>query len=417
MTNSGIIISENSDAIWFQKEGATLNLLAGTAIQGPIVFSEPGSATLTIGKGLNTALTFNGLPATVDFSGLSHTVHGSTLYVVDPTGFSAADEIVTDLTGIVTGAVDERLAAARIGGSAGTVAMNGMLITAVADVPDGSDTVAWLKALGSYRDQRANGSDAGFENLLGGLVAGVDSSMGSGKRAGLFIGAAAGQMQTDLDSQTIDSDNYFAGAYASFTGGSTFLDLSLTAGLSDFSSDRSVANNQVVGGIEHAKSDYQGYFISPSVTLGSAMQMDDGGIFTPSLRARYAGLFLDSYEESGSAADLSVDSRDVNVFEVRGQLAYALAPLQQENGTFNTTLRIGADGIFSDGGSIDASLLGNPLDFSASDGSDETLRGFFGFDAVYATTGGASFYVGAELGYDSNDAFTAQAAAGFEIPL
>jgi hypothetical protein len=292
-----------------------------------------------------------------------------------------------------------------------------MLITAVADVPDGSDTVAWLKALGSYRDQQAEGSDAGFENLLGGLVAGVDSSMGAGKRAGLFVGAAAGQMQTDPDSQTIDSDNYFAGVYAGFTGGSTFLDLSLTAGVSDFASDRSLANNQVVGGIEHAKADYQGYFISPSVTLGSAVHMDDGGIFTPSLRARYAGLFLDSYDESGSAADLSVDSRDVNVFEVRGQLAYGLAPLQQENGTLNTTLRIGADGIFSDGGSIDASLLGNPLDFSASDSSDETLRGFVGLDAVYATTGAATFHVGAELGYDSNEALTIQAKAGFEIPL
>ncbi|MGB8313092.1 MAG: hypothetical protein WCE69_01250, partial [Aestuariivirga sp.] len=87
------------------------------------------------------------------------------------------------------------------------------------------------------------------------------------------------------------------------------------------------------------------------------------------------------------------------------------------NGTLNTTLRIGADGIFSDNGSIDASLLGNPLDFSANDGSDEALRGFVGFDAVYATTGAATFHVGAELGYDSNDAFTAQAEAGFEIPL
>ncbi|MGB9144069.1 MAG: autotransporter domain-containing protein [Aestuariivirga sp.] len=412
VTNSGTIVGPT--AVDFVGTGNTLNLLAGSNIQGNLALGTGN--TLNISTGLNTALAYTGVP-TINTSGRPSYDSGSVIYVLDPTGFSAADEMVTGLTGIVTDAVDERLAAARSGDGAGTVAMNGMLITAVADVPDGSDTVAWLKALGGYRDQQADGSDAGFENLLGGLVAGVDGSMGDGKRAGLFIGATAGQMQTDSDSQTIDSGNYFAGAYAGFTGDSTFLDLSLTAGLSDFYSDRSIANNQVVGGIEHAKADYQGLFISPSVTLGSTMHMDNGGIFTPSLRARYAGLFLDSYDESGSAADLSVDSRDVNVFEVRGQLAYGLAPLQEENGTLNTTLRIGADGIFSDNGSIDASLLGNPLDFSANDGSDEALRGFVGFDAVYATTGAATFHVGAELGYDSNDAFTAQAEAGFEIPL
>ena len=45
------------------------------------------------------------------------------------------------------------------------------------------------------------------------------------------------------------------------------------------------------------------------------------------------------------------------------------------------------------------------------------MRGFIGFDAAYAMAGGASFTVGTELGYDSNDAFTARAAAGFQIPL
>src|SRR5690606_37688247 len=132
--------------------------------------------------------------------------------------------------------------------------------------------------------------------------------------------------------------------------------------------------------------------------------------------ARYAGLFLDGYEESGSAADLSVGSRSVNVFELRGQLAYGFAPMQQENGTLDATLRVGADGVFSDGGSIDASLLGNPLDFSAVGDSDETLRGFVGLDAAYAMTGGASFHVTTELGYDSDDAFTARAAAGLQVP-
>src|SRR5690606_16881874 len=160
-------------------------------------------------------------------------------------------------------------------------------------------------------------------------------------RGGLFIGAAAARMRTDPRSQTIDSGNYFAGGYASFTGASVFLDLSLTAGVSDFSSDRSVANNMVFGGIEHAEADYLGFFVSPGVTRGRDFAGAGGRPFAPSLRARYAGLFLDGYEESGSAADLSVGSRSVNVFELRGQLAYGFAPMQQENGTLDATLRVG----------------------------------------------------------------------------
>ena len=70
--------------------------------------------------------------------------------------------------------------------------------------------------------------------------------------------------------------------------------------------------------------DYDGLFVSPSATIGTSFAMN-GGSLIPSLRARYAGLFLDSYDETGSAADLSVDDRDVNVFDFRAQLAYALA--------------------------------------------------------------------------------------------
>jgi hypothetical protein len=392
ITNTGTIAG--STAVRFSGTGNTLALLAGSNIQGNLDLGAGN--TLTIGSGLNTALAYTGTP-TINTGGLPSLVTGGVVYVVDPTGFSAADGMVTDLTGIVTDAVGERLATARNGAGAGTV--------------------AWFKALGGYRDQQAGGIDVGFETLLGGVVTGVDTSMGDGRRGGLFIGAAAGRARTSTDSQAIDSGNYFAGAYAGFTGGNTFLDLSLTAGLSDVSSDRRVANNQVAGGIEHAQADYRGFFISPSVTLGSAIPMGNGGILTPSVRARYAGLFLNSYDETGSAADLGVAGRDVSVFEVRGQLAYGFAPWQRENGVLDTTLRLGADGIASNGGGIQASLGGAPLDVSGVDTSGETIRGFVGFDTRFTTTGGARVHVGTELGYDSNEAFTARAQAGFEIPF
>lgn len=413
ITNSGTVISTQSSAIAFSQANATLNLQAGTAIQGGIVFTGAGN-TLNIGKGLSTALDITGV-ATVE-SDNPFVINGTTVAVVDATGFGVQDEMLSDLTRVITDAVDGRLSAARAGSSAGTVAMNGMLITAVADAPGNEEAAIWAKALGHYRDQPSDGGDVGFDSLLGGVVAGIDGAMSENTRAGLFLGAAIAETHTDGNSQSIDSDSYFGGLYAGYAGGAHFLDMSLTAGLSEFDSDRRVANNLVPGGIEHAEADYDGVFISPSATIGMDVHMDNGSMLTPSLRARYAGLFLGSYDENGSSADLSVDSRDVHVFELRGQFAYGLAPIQGESGALDNTLRVGVDGSTSDGGSVDATLLGQSLNFAA--GNDgEVARGFVGLDTLYTTNGGSGFRLGFEAGYDTEETFTAQAEAGFHIPL
>ena len=49
----------------------------------------------------------------------------------------------------------------------------------------------------------------------------------------------------------LDSDTYFGGLYLGHEMGASFIDLSLTAGWSDFRRDRKIANNLVAGGIEH----------------------------------------------------------------------------------------------------------------------------------------------------------------------
>jgi len=401
----------------FTAEGATLNLLAGSAIQGGIRFLIPATATLSIGPGLNTALTFTGLPATINTFGAPTLIQGPLVVVVDPTGFSAQDEMLTDLTRAIAGAVDWRLNSARFGDVApvaGTPAMEfgyGTGDSAAA----GHNSSFWATGIGSHRDQGADGVDVGFDSSLGGLMVGYDGEVSGGARIGGFIGASAATFETDGNSQEIDADSYFGGFYAGFTGDSYFLDLAVTGGVSQQSSDRAVANNLVIGGIEHATADYDGVFVSPSATVGTSFALESGGILIPSLRARYAGLFLDSYEESGSAADLSVDSRDVNVFDLRAQLAYALAAMPSSDGVLHTALRFGADATFADNDNVEAALLGTGLNFDVS--GDDTVRGFAGVDMSYRTDGGSSFFLGAEAGYDSGDAFTVDIRGGFAVPL
>lgn len=134
-------------------------------------------------------------------------------------------------------------------------------------------------------------------------------------------------------------------------------------------------------------------------------------IFTPSLRARYAGLFMDSYDANGATADLSVDARSVNIFDLRGQVAFAIAPLVGNGGQFDAALRFGADATYTNNEDINAKLLGQSLNFNVSD-DDTTVRGFAGLDLAYETDSGASFTLTGEAGYDTSDAVTLTGAAG-----
>jgi hypothetical protein len=45
------------------------------------------------------------------------------------------------------------------------------------------------------------------------------------------------------------------------------------------------------------------------------------------------------------------------------------------------------------------------------------VRGFGAVDLSYLTTSGSSFFLGAEAGYDSGDAFTLDVRGGFAVPL
>ncbi|MBL8578758.1 MAG: autotransporter domain-containing protein [Mesorhizobium sp.] len=405
----------------------TLNLLAGSVIHGGIDFSFPGS-TLNLGHGQNMALTLTGSLPAINSFGAPMAVQGLVVAVVDPTGFSAQDEMLTDLTRAIANAVDGRINSGRFGYAPAAPVLSYAAAGSGADTqpaafgyPMGSTGATssgygfWASGIGAWRDQDADGADTGFDTSLGGLLVGLDGELANGMRLGGFLGASTSRFETDPNSQEIDADSYFGGVYGSYAGQNYFLDASLTGGVSQQSSDRTVANNLVLGGIEHATADYDGVFISPSATIGTTFAMANGSTFIPSFRARYAGLFLDGYDESGSAANLSVDDRDVNIFDLRAQLAYALAALPSGNGAVHATFRIGADATFADNANVDANLLGTALNFDVS--GDDTVRGFAGIDLNYRAEGGMNFFLGAEAGYDSGNAFTLDVNGGLRIPL
>ncbi|MBN9245360.1 MAG: autotransporter domain-containing protein [Mesorhizobium sp.] len=397
VTNSGSIISDQGfAALYFGGSDATLNLLAGTAIQGPIVFADTGN-TATFGPGLNAVMTFSGtgLPQTVLTGGRPFVVAGNTVAVLDITGFASAGAVVQDLTGGVAGAVETHLSAGRADGDAG------------------HSSHAWITPFGVERVQTASGPAAGFSDGLGGIVAGADTALAADIRVGAFMGAAGGSTSVDGYAQDITHRSVFGGGYLAYDTGARFADVSLAFGRLDESSRRRVANNLVLGGVQMAQADYNGTFVSPALTLGARMPYGTGTLI-PSLRLRYAGLFLGDYAETGAADALAVAGRDIHLFDARAQLALATAPLTTRSGVWQATWRVGLDGSARSADDVSATLLGQDIIFG--DGSRKgTLRGFVGANLSMSAGNGMTFGGDVETSYGSDKAFIVTTQAHLDI--
>lgn len=419
VTNSGTILnSSGGDAILFNGSGATLNLLAGTRIQGAITFGGTDNS-VSFGSRMNAVMTFSDLPETIRAAGRPFAVSGNTVAVLDTAGFGMADDVVADLTGDIAGAVEDRLTMARgdrFGGAALALrGSHGIGAGDAAAVSVGATPVFWTTAIGGYRKQDGSGDDTGFRNSLGGIVFGVDTVLSEQWLGGAFLGGAGGSVRLDGSNQDIDTSSFFGGGYLGYVAGLNFADLSLSIGSLRQDVDRRIANNMAEGGLEtaHAKSD--GTFVSPALTLGTHAVWGDT-LVIPTLRLRYAGLFLDGYSETGGSDALRVASRDVHVFEARGQIAVPLAPQVTQNGIWATTLRAGIDGIAQSGGRVSATLLGQDIVFTP-EGDRGAVRGFAGADFIFVNDGRMQLQGTIEAGYGSDRAFTAVARAGLSIPF
>ena len=108
-------------------------------------------------------------------------VQGSLVAVVDPTGFSAQDEMLTDLTRVIAGAIDGRLAIARWGDLPASAPFGyGPAPAIEGETAAGHNAGFWAAGIGSYRNQDADGVDVGFDTTLGGLLIGYDAQVSAG---------------------------------------------------------------------------------------------------------------------------------------------------------------------------------------------------------------------------------------------
>jgi hypothetical protein len=408
INNRGTLIGD-AHAVSFTGIGNRLNVLVGSNVQGQLSLGTDNS--VYIDKGLNTVFAYTGDPS-VSTGGSPFVDSGSLIAAVDPTGFSAQDEILADLTRGITESVHERSIASsrqRFDRSAQSAA-----VIPTADPVTPGETSQWISSFGLVREQDGKGPDVGFGTRLGGLVAAVDADLPWGLRIGGFGGAAISTFSTETGSQDIKSSAVYAGAYADTTWRSWAFGFSFAGGMISQHSTRVVLNNMVSGGIEYAEVDDRGLFINPVISVWSN-QTGDFGTITPMLTIGYAGMYLPAYTESGSTAALDVGRQFVHVGSLRGEITFTRQLSAIRSGQLDLSGRIGGEGLYSADAGIHAQVIGQPIEIDATRGLQ--LLGFAGGDINYRMPSGLLLFVSAEAGYGSDGALSAEARAGLAFDL
>ncbi|WP_395819657.1 autotransporter domain-containing protein [Devosia sp.] len=401
ITNSSSIISDG-DAVRFSLGSATLNLLAGTAMQGGIVFTGSGN-TVNFGPGLNALMTFTGVPNVGDTSGNPYVVLGNQIAVLDRAGFVLGDDMTLALAGDIAEAPAPRFAACLPDDD-----MFGNQVPGDERPAEDCATQGYITGLGGFGGQAAADNLAGFSQMHGAVLAGLEFAPGNGFGGGLFIGAAAARGTVGTSQETA-LHGAVTGGHASFARDGYFANFYAALGVLQLESARTVADNTVTGGLDVGSSTFHGYFLNPAVTVGADLDTGDGTL-TPSLRLRYTGLMLDGYAESGANDGLAVDARMVHELELRAQLALALTPSATEHGTVSTTVRAGAD-IIHRQANVSAELLGQDIAFT-SGGEGMRYRGFAAAEFDVALKGGINLFGNLELGLDTAGGYSSAAQMG-----
>ena len=273
--------------------------------------------------------------------------------------FALTDDMLSDLTGSIHGAVVDTETALRPG-------------------PASAGSVVWATPFGGARDQKGSGIVADATHYFGGGL--VGTSWGAQDvRVGGFIGGSVGRLDvgnspggnqtTDVDVQTV-----FGGLIASRAMGNVLYDARLLIGHMTHDSTRRLSL------VETAEVEYASLFFSPEVGVATTLHVTDTLDVLPRLRVRYAGLFTQSFRERGQQTDtrwdMSFDDRAVQVLEWRAEVGI---PVAWANGGWLKP-RVGLEGRWLLSGheiKVTDNIIDNPVSYDVG-GDDGVITGTVG---------------------------------------
>lgn len=426
LTNSGTIIG-GTNAILVNGAAAggpgenTLTLLAGSNIQGAI--NIVGSTnTLNVGNGLSIANTFETGAPVIGFTGNQpFAVSGLQVSVVDPTALGVVDEQAIALFNGIGGAITGRLFQLE-----SLYPQPGIQPVSYSEI-DSNDIAAfeaidraerqrhiWAEVFGSLRYQQDDGPTLETTLQTGGFVVGIDGQVSESMMLGLFAGVGRSEIENDLGTQQTNTETFFGGFYARYDAdGPLVWDLATTAGGSRYDQDRQVANNLVVGGLETANADYDGFFISPELTVTRSYGHENP--LEAFVTLRYAGLYLDGFTETGlTAGALTLEDRVIHQGAARLGI-HVPRSWSVRSGTVTARATIGLEGRVQFGDDkLTGTLLGQNITFTPNDGQ-AVLAGFVNFEGNYTTSSGLVFYGSFESQVETEMTLALSAMAGVRM--
>jgi len=255
-------------------------------------------------------------------------------------------------------------------------------------LPRGSRTLA-------PRIQQADGELLRTSNTFYGGAIGIENQLRPDLRGGAFAGGGATRSTIELNTGDTDSNLGFGGLYARYFRGASFLYAAVQGGGSRNDTTRNINNNLAPGGLETAKGSYTGWYVSPELRLGHHVAL--GNIFggqhtlTPSIGVRYLYGAFGDYTETGSTANLTVNSQTAQTVEERAELK--LTRVLPFNATSALLLEAtgGALGVQRVGSNtVNAALLGQSIPFAVP-GKDDVWGGFGGLGMEFRNANVAVF--------------------------